>query len=837
VPADRVAKSLSTIGECALRETRLRTRVRLIPLLLCYLSSTAVAAGLPPLVVSPDLVRSGPARGAVRAPAGPAQPATPGAPEGAPAPDSGRVTSPGAAPAAGGVRAPDERAAPGPAAPLATEPPPAGATEIRALRITGTRAVELVAEGEAQLQRDDILLTADRLTYRELTDEAEAQGNVRLMQGTDLVTGPQASLRVHERVGEFEAPHYYITRRPEPVPGEAPREVSGSGQADVMYFEGENQYRLKNATWSTCEPDDPDWYIKARDLALDYDRNVGVARGASVVFQDVPIFWWPWADFPLVGQRQSGFLAPTYGVSNKTGVDVSIPYYWNIAPNYDATFAPRIMGRRGVQLAGEFRYLAPAFQGESRVEWLPRDNVTGEERALGSLQHVHRITPALSASLDLNGVSDNAYFEDLSTRLAVASRVNLLRQGLLSYAGSEWWSASALLQSYQTLSGVEPYRRLPQLLLNASRPDLPAGAMFDLRGEYVQFDHPDPNQPEGRRFSVYPQLSLPFERAGYYVTPKIGVHHTQYTLTRGLPGGRESISRSVPIFTVDSGLTFERDTALFGNAYLQTLEPRIYYVHVPFRDQEDIPIFDSARYDFGFAQIFSENLYAGADRIADANQVTAAVTSRLIDPQSGAERLRGTIGQRYYFEDQRVTLNELGRAPVETVRTGRRADVLAAFSGRITPTTSLDSAWQYNPRDKWTERLNFSVRYQPDFAKALNLGYRYSRDVLRDLDLSGQWPLGGRWYGVGRVTRSIEENRITEAIAGLEYDGGCWVFRTALHRFATNPDDVTQALFIQLELNGLASVGSSPVNLLKRSVVGYGKINEPISDRVFGAAD
>jgi len=820
-----------------LRETRLKTRVRLIPLLLCYLSSTTMAAAMPPLVVSPDLVRSGPARGAARSAAGETAPAAPRAPAGAPteAPPAAQPPATEADAGARGARAPAPDAAAAPGAPA--EAPAPGATEIRALRITGTRAVELVAEGEAQLRRDDILLNADRLTYSELTDEAHAQGNVRLLQGADLVTGPQARLQVHERVGEFEEPRYYITRRSQPIPGEVPREVSGSGQADVMYFEGENQYRLKNATWSTCEPDDPDWYIKARDLALDYDREVGVARGASVVFQDVPIFWWPWADFPLVGQRQSGFLAPTYGVSNKTGVDVSIPYYWNIAPNYDATFAPRFMGRRGVQLGGEFRYLAPSYRGESRVEWLPRDNVTGEERALGSLQHSQWISRGLFASLDLNGVSDNAYFEDLSTRLAVASRVNLLRQGRISYVGGGWWNASALLQSYQTLSGSDPYRRLPQLLLNATRPDLPGGALFDWRSEYVQFEHPDANRAKGGRFTVYPQLSLPFERAGYYVTPKFGVHHTQYALEQGLPGGRESISRTVPIFTVDSGLIFERDAALFGRSYLQTLEPRIYYVHVPFRDQSDVPVFDTARYDFGFAQIFSENLYAGGDRIADANQVTAAVTSRLIDPDTGAERIRGTVGQRYYFEDQRVTLNQLGRTPVETVRTGRRADVLAAFSGKVTTSTALDSAWQYNPRDKWTERFNFSVRYQPDFAKALNLGYRYSRDVLRDLDLSGQWPLGRGWYGVGRVTRSIEEDRITEAIAGLEYDGGCWVFRTALHRFATDPDDVTQALFIQLELNGLASVGSSPVNLLKRSVAGYGKINEPISDRVFGAAE
>ncbi len=807
-----------------LRETRLRTRLRLIPLLMCCFSGAAVAAGLPPLVVSPDLVKSRPGRPAGQPPA--RSPGTPPAQPPAPArPSTTPGSSPAAVPPPAGIPAePAADAAAAQSAPLA-----AGATDIRAQQIRGTRAVELVAEGNAELRRDGILLSADRLTYSELTDEARAEGNVLLAQGTDRVEGPRANLKIAEQVGEFEAPQYRFSRRSDPVPGEPVREISGSGHASVMRFEGENHYRLENATWSTCQADDPDWYIKARDLELDYDREVGVVRGGSVIFQDVPIFWWPWAEFPLVGQRQSGFLAPTVGVSNKAGVDISVPYYWNLAPNYDATFAPRIMGRRGVQLGGEFRYLTPGYRGESRVEWLPRDAVTGEERALGSVQHQQRITPNLYGSLDLNAVSDDQYFEDLSSRLSVASQVNLLREGRLSYVASDWWSASALVQSYQTLSGEDPYRRLPQLLLNANRQDMAAGTVLGFRGEYVQFEHTDSRKPEGSRFTLYPQLSLPFERPGYYVTPKIGVHHTQYALDRDLAGESRSITRSLPIFTLDSGLNFERDTTLFAREYLQTLEPRIYYVRTPYRNQDDIPVFDTARFDFGFAQIFSENLYAGGDRIADANQVTAAVTSRLIDPGSGAERMRATIGQRYYFDDQRVTL------PGEPRRSGRRADMLAAFSGRVTTSSSIDSAWQYNPRDQLTERFNFTVRYQPEFAKALNLGYRYSREVLQDLDLSGQWPLGGGWYGVARVTRSLKENRITETIAGIEYDGGCWVVRSAVHRFATNPDDVTEALFLQLELNGLASVGSSPVNLLKRSVAGYGKINEPVSDRVFGA--
>lgn len=798
---------------------RLRTRLRLIPLLLGCFAGAATAEGLPPLIVSPDLVRDDVPRA----------PARPVPMDVRPAPVGERHAPGTSGPQGKGGVIPSAPAAPSAAAVPTQEVLPAGATAVRALRIRGTRAVEMVAEGEAELQRDDMLLSADRLVYRELDDEAVAEGNVRLRSGASSMSGPAARLKLEERLGTFDAPVYRMSRQSQPVAGEPARVVSGGGKADVLHFEGENQYRLENATWSTCEASDPDWYFKATDLRLDYDREVGVARGASLVFQDVPMLWWPWAEFPLVGQRQSGFLSPTFGMSNKVGLDLSIPYYWNIAPNYDATIAPRVTGRRGVQLATEFRYLTATQRGESRVEWLPRDNVTGEERALGSFQHQQVITPSLFASVNWNGVSDREYFEDLSSRVSIASRANLVREGRLAWASSDWWNASALVQSYQTLSGDEPYRRMPQFLLNANRSELAGGSAFAFRGEYVQFDHPDPDKPEGNRLTLYPQVSLPVERAGYYITPRLGVHYTQYGLDRDLAGNSRSITRSLPVFSVDSGLVFERDTELFGRNVVQTLEPRVYYLKVPERNQDEIPLFDTSRYDFGLAQIFSENLYSGGDRIADANQVTAAVTSRLIDPETGAERMRATLGQRFYFDDQRVTL------PGEAPRTGRRADILGLFGGRIAPGTTVDSAWQYNPRDQWTQRFNFGVRYQPDYAKALNLSYRYSRDVLQDLDLSGQWPLSGRWYGVARVTRSLKENRITETVAGLEYDGGCWVVRTAVHRFATNRDDVTQAMFVQLELNDLTSLGTSPINLLKRSVAGYGKINEPVADRVFGS--
>jgi LPS-assembly protein len=807
-----------------------------IPCLLALLPATTLAAeALGPLQVSPALL-------APVAPKAPSQPAS--GPAGGSSPAAPAATVAPAAPQQGGAVVSPVAPSPAPAAPAAgadtpapaaaaTRPAPADphATVIVADRLEGQQDVEMAAVGNAQLVRGDTRLEADRLVYREVLDEVEAQGNVRLSRGEDAITAPRARVRLDEQTGEVDGPAYAFTREVTQTvdAGVMTRTVTGSGHADILRLNGENQYALENATWTTCTPTDPDWYLKAGELELDYDRQLGVARDSTVVFKDVPIFYMPWVEFPLVAQRKSGFLPPTFGTSNKTGVDLTVPYYWNIAPNYDATFVPRYMSRRGMQLGGEFRYLTETAKGEISAEWMPSDAVAGRDnRAAGSIRHQQSFGSHWSTYLNLNGVSDKNYLEDLSSRLAIASQDNLLREGVLSYASNDWWSASLRAQSYQTLSGDAPYRRLPQLTIGGQRTFFDDRADFILSTEMVRFAHPDAGEPEGTRTTIYPSIEVPLGGSAFSFTPKIGLHYTSYQLSTPLVAGEDSITRTLPIFSLDSGVVFERETEWAGRDTIQTLEPRLFYVNIPYRDQDAIPNFDSGLYDFSFAQIFAENIFSGGDRISNANQVTAAVVSRLIDADTGAERMRFALGQRYYFADQRVTL------PGVAARTGRRADVLASVDGKLSKHFGINSGWQYNPRDKQSERFNFDLRYQPGFAKVMNLGFRYTRDVLRDLDLSAQWPLAGRWYGVARYNRSLRDHRVTEALAGLEYAGDCWVFRTVFHRFATDEDDVTQAIFLQLELTDLASVGSSPLDLLRRTVGGYGTINQSVADPIFG---
>ncbi len=705
--------------------------------------------------------------------------------------------------------------------------------------IQGKSGVEVVAKGSVDLRKADSQFNADQLTYREVEDQIEAAGNVRLRREGEKIAGPHLKLKIADSVGTFDQPNYEIAGAAvQNAPGKPA--LPGRGTADRIDFEGPDRYKLTNATYSTCSPGPGglDWFARVSDMSLDYQSNVGEAHDATVVFKGVPLMYTPWLSFPLNRERKSGLLVPTFGSTTLSGAELTVPYYINIAPDMDATVAPRFMTKRGVQLRGDFRYLGPDYSGEIAGEYLPNDQISHRTRTALSIQHQQAFAAGLTGSLNVNRVSDDTYFTDLSTRLSNISQTALLREGRISYSAG-WWSASLMAQRYQMLQDpaqppvLHPYERLPQIGVSATRPDLPLGLWLDFKGDYTVFDNPTPGKITGRRAVSYPQLSLPFQTAGYYVTPKIGLHSTRYDLDNGAPGTPNQITRNVPIVSIDSGATFERDVNWFGHATTQTLEPRLYYLRTPYRDQsaldnpKGLVNFDSGLADFNFAQIFSENVFAGNDRIADANQATLAVTSRVIDPGTGGELAKVMIGERFYFSDQRVTL------PGVLARTTRRSDFLAATTAQVDRALYADSAIQYNSHESQLERFNLGMRYQPEVGKLLNAGYRYTHTLLNQFDVSGQWPIFGGWSGVGRYNHSFQEHRPVEIVAGLEYNEACWAIRFVTQHLATTTNTSSTAFFVQLELSGFSSLGSSPADVLKRNVPGYGRLGASAADPLF----
>lgn len=687
---------------------------------------------------------------------------------------------------------------------------------IDADQLGGTYNKSIEAHGDVRLHKGEQSLYADQLHYNQVQDEVTATGRVKLQQYGDVLSGPKLKLNLTTDQGFMNKPDYSL------------HQSGGRGSADKLFFEGKHQYRAEQGDYTTCPCGNDDWYLRANQLDIDQDRNVGVAHGASLVFKGVPIAYTPYWSFPLHAQRKSGFLLPSIGNSGKTGLTLSIPYYWNIAPNMDATITPEIMGKRGVLLSNEFRYLEPTFNGTAHYEVLPSDNQrNGENRSAFFWQHTQSLPYGWYGWLDIERVSDDFYFTDLSTQLQTTSQVLLPREGALSKSGL-WgdgeglWTFQALVSSWQTLQTdplvpvTPPYNRRPELTFTASKPDNLGWFDFDFTGMYDDFSHP--TMVNGRRLLANPTLSMPLQNAYAYVTPKIGVNMARYQLTDPVtPGQPSALSRTVPTFSTETGLTFERNiTAWTGQKMTQTLEPKLYYVYIPFRDQSQIPIFDTGLQDLNFATIFSDNQFSGGDRVNDANQLTAGVISRFIDPDTGAEQLRVGVAQRYYFTPQRVTLP--GVAP----RTDDKSDILAIASGTIVPNWNADFSWQYTPYLGQTQRFYSALRYQPAAGKVINVGYNYNQQYeYNQIDLSAQWPINSRWTVLGRWNYSMFDNRTLEALGGFAYNAGCWGVRVVAHRFATATTDATTSVVVQLELNGLTNLGSNPLSLLQQNIGGY----------------
>ena len=702
-----------------------------------------------------------------------------------------------------------------------------GVLFLRADRLEGEED-KFTAEGDVELRSRYETVLADWLSYDAVTDEIWAKGNVVIRRGFDWITGPELRFTRDTDVGTFQAPHFFVA------------EANGNGSASEIRFNGPDRYDVTDARYTTCIAPNHDWYLTSRELEIDSLRKVATAHNASVYFMDLPVMYAPWLEFPLSNERKSGFLTPTFGSSGVRGLEAAAPYYLNLAPNYDATLTPRMMTKRGLQIGGQFRYLlgddtSPLGQaaGEAVAEILPDDRVTHESRYALAWRHNEQFTPWLAGFVNLNKVSDDTYFADFADRIAITSQKSLVRDvGLLASQGP--WSLLARAQSFQTLQDpnqplvIPPYNRLPQILGALSETEW-AGLSWSGMTEYVNFSQ-GALTPTGGRFVIYPTVAWDQRGAAWFLAARAGVNYRQYDLSQTtvlLPEKRPQVT--VPITSLDAGLVFEREDRFFDTDIIQTLEPRAFYVYIPYRKQDQTPIYDSAVDDFNFSQLFSENRYLGNDRIGDANQLTLALTSRFLDPSTGAERLRLAVGERFYFADQRVTLNE---AP----RSAGKSDFLAAAEGRLNDVWALSSLLQYNFESSQVEVFNAGARYTPGAGRALNATWRYTRELadpsagletIKQIDLSGQWPVSPQWTLLGRWNYSLTDRKTLEAVAGIEYNGDCWVLRIVGQRLTTTTQQTSTSVFLQLELNGLARVGTSPLELLRRSVPGYVPVNDP----------
>ncbi|HAZ60620.1 MAG TPA: LPS-assembly protein LptD, partial [Gammaproteobacteria bacterium] len=584
---------------------------------------------------------------------------------------------------------------------------------------------------------------------------------------------------------------------------------------------------LEDTDYTTCAFDNPDWRVRVERLTIDHAAERGEARHLRIHAWGVPVFYTPWMSFPLTEKRQSGFLTPTVGSSRKNDLDLSVPYYWNIAPDRDATMGPRHLGARGTMLTGEYRYLLPTGRGLMNVEVLPGDQLRdGDVRSMIMLNHQQSLLDQrLQTLLTYRSVSDPFYFEDFGNSLAVTSQ-QFLEQRLDLSGNVGGWGGLFRVQNFQSvdpsLEAAGPYKRLPQIMLHGS--PLRGGNRRLNMNVAVDANHfSRAASVSGARLDSTVNLSLPWATASGYVTPRVGARATQYSL-HGDPTFDAAPGRFIPIASLDSGLFLERELDWFGGRQVQTLEPRLFYLFVGEQNQDHLPVFDTSLHDFTFAQLFRDDRFVGGDRVGDANQATFALTSRVFDRRGGQERIRLSAGQIVYLDRQDVTL------PGTLRDVDPSSEFVGEVSVRPTPHLRVGGNLTWDPHIPQTRRGTLELRYAPDNDHILNLGYRVRRGIaqvptratIEQVEGSTRWPIYGPASFIGRVVYSMRDSQTIESMGGFEFDSCCWAARGVVRHYVTNTlNQFDTGYFFLLELKGLTGIGAATETFIERQIPGY----------------
>ena len=714
-----------------------------------------------------------------------------------------------------------------------------GDTYVNADRIDLTEQGISHLTGSVEMSTDDWQARADDAIYNDPGNFVDLSGNVKFWEESLYLAGEGAHIDVEDSTATVSGAEYYL------------HDSDARGMADELFIDPGTLTSGKDMTFTTCAPENGGgieenfWRISARELHLDHDTDRGSGRDIVLKIKDIPVFYAPWFTFPLSRERKSGFLAPGIGKNSHGGVETRLPYYWNIAPNMDATITPRVLANSGVMGMLEFRYMLTGGEGRVNLEYLPGDvGFDDRDRSMLNIELSQSFLGRGRLYVDYNQASDPEYLEDFGTDLAVSSTRYLPRRADLTYRGRNW-SVLGRLHSYQIVDQSirvtsRPYKNLPRLQFRYRPLSGNKKINLDLQTDFTYFDRTGEIgvtvDVTGFRADLYPSISYPIRTQAAFLVPKVGVRFTQYELDRRGPFDK-SPSRTLPIVSVDSGVFLERDFRMQDRDFLHTLEPRLFYLYVPHEDQNDLPVFDSSVFNLDYNALFRENRFSGYDRIGDTNQVTLALGSRLINRGTGKQVASLQVAQSFYLEDQDVIRQILG-AQGELVDIGiPENDLLspliieAGANLRDDLTLGAEIYWDIN--DSLTRKMALTAQYNPAGSKVINLAYRVRRAEtgqirrtptdIEQSDVSFSWPLTDRLNTVGRWNYAVSEGRTLDLFFGVEYEGCCFAVKAVGRRFLSNLEgDFNTGFFLQLELKGLGSIGQRTVDLLNQAIPGYG---------------
>ena len=683
-----------------------------------------------------------------------------------------------------------------------------GTIELQADNAQSREGNIFTLEGNAVAQMDWRRLEADRMSYHQEEGRIDAEGNLLFTSPDLLVDGNRGTFFPDTDSGDVEQAVYALP------------DMHVRGSASSVELDGRDWQTLKDVSYTTCPVESTDWEIFARQVDLDHEDGTGTARHAKVELKGVPVLYTPYLSFPLDDRRKSGLLVPRVGTTEETGVDISVPYYWNIAPNRDATIVPRYMSKRGVMMGGEFRYKQATHKGEITGEYLPSDDdFNNEDRYLIGINHRGNPLPRLETKVKASKVSDDFYFDAFGTNLVQTSQTNLERTATAAYHG-RGWNLGIMAQNFQTIDPTikeknRPYEQLPTVVFDIAPARRLLGLKFEADAEANKFKHSGDVLVEGNRFDIQPRLSLPVYRPGWYVDPSVSVRYTAYNLDKNNEGANDNPSRTTPVVSLDAGTFFERTSRWGDTDFVQTLEPRLFYLYVPYDNQDNIPVFDTGEYDFNYWTLFRENRFSGPDRMGDANQLALALTSRFLNPASGIQQLSVSVGSLLYFRDREVTL------PGDPVETSSSSSIIGELTLGLTHDWSAKAETQWNPHESQSELNSVHLQYRKGARQLVNLAYRYRRGIQDQTDISMLWPLGNSWHMVGRWYYSLKDNSTLEALGGLGYESCCWTAQLVGRSYKRNRNTRQKAIFLQVELKGLGRLVNTVDKALERGILGY----------------
>ena len=678
--------------------------------------------------------------------------------------------------------------------------------DLEADKASGTATARHL-DGNVVLVRADQRIEANSMTHNALTNEVSFADDFLYIENGLAIAGKRGKMNLNTDDGLIEQAQYRLPLH------------SVNGVAEEIALEGRTKIHLKKSTYSTCNPDSPFWTVKSKQLTLDKEAGKGTARNATLNIKGIPVFYSPYYSFPLSKERTSGLITPRIAHSSKSGMEYSLPYYWNIAPNRDAITGLHHFINRGTMLDTNYRYLQPESHGEFTGSFLQDDDLTQSDRWSASYQHQNNYWPRLDTRVNLNQVSDDNYFSDFSNSVQTTSILYLDNEISSTYSADNWMLGGRAL-AFQELDAVKQYELLPEVFFEGGAPI--QGSNFDLAlTSQVSNFTKDSSSIEGTRVDLMPRLQYNWDQLAYYVRPAVSARYTQYSLDNVTASADTSPNRSVPTFSLDSTLFFEREFSMMKESLVQTLEPQLFYLYTPSEDHTDIPIFDTSETALTYAELFRENRFSAADRVGDANQLTSALTTRFLNFDSGYEYGLLSVGQQFYFSDREVTLNNT------TPITEPESDIFVLGTANLTSSISTATDIQWNPDNSRPVYGNAGVSYRPEGGDIYNLDYRYRDGALEQVDLSFLMPISQNWKLIGRWNQSLLENRPLETLAGLQYDSCCWMFRFVHRRYVQDAEisgvdpGTEESIFFQIVLKGLGGLGDDLESVLEQGILGY----------------